>query len=317
MDTLSVEEALRYVGRSDLVKTASDSEEDYTFSTKNATFVSYVTALVKQANEVVMQRCRDHAKFWKIADDCEAAQAKLATYEAPQLAPTDFALLQKNGDSVVCKYAAYDRDSTVKAASAFYDNRAKYPLKWRSDTAVNLLRKSAEYKAHLPDYVDTYLHKAAGFGFATPESVENMVVERLNCTKTVKTAADTSKLSEVANCMLADESLCVDSQFLKSAMSVIEQYDAENGLTDLYGSSVSLPEELIDSRFTTNQLTKVAGISKLAVELTNGKRVDVTKLSKEALAAVDPELAKMASSDLVDVLPTLPKSDADLLVRLS
>jgi hypothetical protein len=317
MSNLSLAEALHYVGRDDLTKTAADATENYTFNTKNATFVSFVNALVKEANEVTMQRCQDHAKFWKIAEECEEARVKLASYEAPSLSETDFALLQRDGEDVICKYAAFDNTSTVDAAEAFYRNRSAYPLTWRHDTAINLLKKAAEFKAYLPDYIETYLHKAAGFGFASPETAENMLVERLNKSHPAKTAADTSKLTDVVECMLKDEALCADPDFVKTAMEVIEKYDACNGLTDWYGSGISLPEELIDSRYVTNKLEKLAGCSKLAVELVNGRSVDVTTLTKEALEAVDPDLAKLGAAELIDVLPTLPKGDADLLVRLT
>lgn len=304
------------MGREDLVKTASELDKDYTFDSRNATFISFLNGIVKGASESQMQSCSDYAKFWQIQEDCDQAAQKLAEYRAPELADQAYALLQKEGEHMIRKYAAYDKDSTVKAAMAFYENRAKYPLEWRKTAAARLLARSERYGAHIPEYVETYLHKAAALGFPSPESVSNILTERLNQTDARTDSEMVNKLASVLHDMTENEDLRTDHDFVKTAMSVIEDFDAEVGATSKYGEDYSLPEEIIDSKQTTEKLAKMAGVSDCEVQLVNGTTVDVTELKKEALAAVNPDLADMGPAELANVLPTLPQADADLLSRV-
>lgn len=312
MSYLSLEEALRYVGREDLVKEASNSE-DYLFNTKNATFISYVKAHLKSASDMVKTNCDQYAKFWQIKEDCEGAAQKIASYEPEALRPEDFALFDKTAG--VRAYAAYDKDSTWEAACAFTQDRENLPLEMRQKTAAALLSRAEKHGTHLPEYVETYLHKAAGLGFASPDSVETILVERLNASNVSDEV--TEKLAEALSAMLDDEALCTDIDHVKTAMAVVEDYDVYAGLTDKYGNGVSLPEQIIDDRYTASKLAGVQKLAACSVQLINGTTVSVDTLTKEALAAVDPSLADFDTSELIEVLPTLPKGDADLLSRLA
>lgn len=314
---MSLTDALKHVGREDLVKTASELSEDYTFGDRNATFISFVNGIVKGANDRQMKSCRDHARFWQINDECETAAQKLAAVKPRELQDQDYALLQKNGEATIRKYAAYDGESTVKAAMAFYDNRAKYPLAWRKTAAARILARAEKHGAHLPEYIETYLHKAAALGYPSPDSVSAILVQRLNATDARRNDEAVAKFASFMESMIDDEQLRLDHGLVKSAMETVENFDAYIGATHKYGEDFSLPEEIIDSKQTTEKLAKLAGISDCEVQLINGSRVDVTELKKEALAAVDPGLANMSPGELTQVLPTLPQGDADLLVRLT
>jgi hypothetical protein len=313
---MSLHEALRYIGRPDLVKEGSDGSSDYSFESKDATLVSYLKAIVKNASEAERIKCEQHARFWQITDKCHTAAEKLAQYTEQGLDDNGYALVESvNGESIK-KYASFDKESTANAAVAFHHNRARYPLEWRKKVATELLRRADKYEATIPQYVETYLHKAAGFGFSSPEMAETMLVERLNCSPKNSTPEATRKLAEAMNCMIGKPELCLDTDFVKTAVSAIDEYDTQMNLTNKYDSMLSLPEELYDSRFTTDKLEKIAGFSRNIVKLINGTTVDATTLTKEALAAVSPTLASMNSDELIGVLPTLPLEDADLLTRL-
>jgi len=312
---MPLNQAFKILGRPELLtKEASVNEEDYSFSDRNATFRSFVTAHVKQADVDTIRHCVEHADFWGIRDECEKAIQKLAEWKAPEIPEDAYALVQQHGEQSVRKYAAYDAGSTFDAAIAFHENKAKYPLSWRKEAAVRLLSKAARYNVPLPEYVENGLHKSAGFGFPTKESVEEAMVCRLNHTKTAQAEVG-DRLSTLLEHMIDNQQLRYDEGFVKQAVNALEQFDATTGLTSRYDSDVSLPEELLAT--TTNELEKLAGISKRAVELVNGRTVDIEDLTKEALSAIDPGLAKMAQDELIDVLPTLPKGDADLLFRLT
>ena len=308
MSALSPEKAFESLGRKDAFEKNALAREDYSFNDRNATFCSFVTAHVKQASAEVLQSCNDYAYFWGITDECKAAVQKIAEYKPAELKDTDFALVQ--GD--LKKFAAYDEDSTRQAALAFINQRDRLPMAWRKEAATKLLARGERFGVNFPEFVNQDLHKSAAMGYPTKETLEEALVCRFNeCDNDALNA----KLAEVIEPLIDDEQLRYDDAQVKIAMEALETYDAGTGLTSGYCKTIDFPEEIIGT--TTRDLEKIAGYSKIAVDLSNGRTVNVEELSKEALAAVDPELAKLAQSDLIDVLPTLPKGDADLLARLA
>lgn len=301
---------MRYVGRDDLAKTAADHAEDYTFADRNATFISSVAAHVNGASDSIKEACAEHARFWQIEDECNAAIDKIASYTPPSLKEASYAIPELR------KYAAYDADSTVTAASAFYDHRDRYPRAMRKSAAVRLIERAERFGANMPAYLDRYLHKAAGFGYPSVETLEDALVQRLNLLKAAQDS-EAEQLSAVFGAFIKNASARYDDRLVDDLISVVEKFDATTGLTPKYGECLDLPEEMIDGSLTTGEMTKVAGgIKKMAVKLTNGQTVDVTQITKEALSAVDGELAELGEDELVDVLPTLPRPEADLLARL-
>jgi hypothetical protein len=315
MSQLPLDKALVLAGHAGLAKTAvARRDEDYLFNSRDATMISFVQAYVKKASEATKQTCRDHAAFWGNLADCEAAVAKVATYKPAELEAKDFAMVAKHGGLEVRKFAAYDAPSVIASAVQFAETKRSYPLEWRKEAAARLLERAQRFGAHLPEYVETSLHKSAGFGYPSAESLQAALDQRVGALETHPELFD--KLASLVEVMTEKPELRYDDDFVKEAVAALEHFDVETGIA-VKTASVELPEEIIDSAQTTEKLAKLAGISKQAVALTNGATVDIAELSKEALAAVDPALAKLGSEELAAVLPTLPRGDADLLVRLA
>lgn len=295
------------------MKQASSLPGEYTFADRDATILSFVRAQVEGANPTIKQACSDHARFWNVLADCERMTKKIAEYQPPELADSDFALVVPGHG--IRKFAAYDGPSAFQAAVDFVGERHRYPLEWRKHAASRILAVAEETDTPLPDYANHALHKSAGLSFPTPESVEAVLVQRVN-----HTPEDHRPLQEKMACVLShlaqNESLRRDFDFVKSAVETLERYDIYTGLSEKYGEAIDLPEEMLSDRLTFDKVAKLAGVSKLAVTLINGQTVDVSQLEKEALAAVDPKLASMDPGQLADILPTLPQADADLLVRV-
>lgn len=311
MSTISLEKALSLIGRKDLTKTAS-AQQDYAFDDRDATLCSFARALVKQASE--LPKCREMARFWGIQDQCAELETKVASYKPAELTDDHYALVKQAGDQTIRKFAAFDSNSTVEASLALVNQRERYPLAWRKEAALRLLGKAEEYGAMLPDFVNQALHKTAGLAYPTAESAEELMVSRFNLVKQAEHQELLTKLASLLEHLIDRQELRHDESFVKAAVAAIEQFDAATGLTDRYEQGLPLPEDLLD--ITTDQLQKVASM-KIAVTLVNGHTLPLEGLSKEALEAVDPELSKLASDELADILPTLPKGDADLLVRLT
>jgi hypothetical protein len=310
---LTLTEALSVVGKPLLIKQAAD-HSGYSFKTKDATYISYIDAFLKQASASELEEVTQYATFWNILPECKAAITKLAAYEPKATPDTAYALCEEVGDAKIRKYAAFDGDSTREAAIAFYDNRTRYPLEWRIKTAAELINRAEQFEAHIPEYINVYLHKAAGAGYPSEQSVEDMLISRREIVKKAY-AQETERLTDLLGLMASDVKLQLSSSFVKQAVSCLENFDVACGLTDAYDQGLPLPEEMIDSQNILPELEKLASSS--FVKLVNGAEIDVRGLRKTALAAVDPKLEKMGFNELVEVLPTLPREDADLLMHLA
>ena len=314
MPALTTSQALTVLGKSELIKQAQSVESGYSFDNRDATFVSYLHAHLQQADAGDLKKTATYAKFWGILSECEDAYRKVAAYEPPEIPDSVYALCIEYGDERIRKYAAFDADSTREAAEMFYENRTRYPLAWRTKVAAELLQRAETYDVMLPEYVNTYLHKAAGAGYPTEASVEDMLVSRRERVKRAH-AQEVQGLTDLFHILASEPRLQLDAGFVKQAMTCLENFDVACGLTDAYDAGLPLPEEIIASENTLPHLQKLATSS--VVELVNGTEINVRNLRKTALAAVDPKLEKLSHEELAEVLPTLPLEDANLLVRLA
>lgn len=311
MITPSVAQVIRATGRPDFVKSASVSEDgNYDFRTKEAAYVSFVKALIKQASGPEFDECVQHARFWKIEEACAQAKAKYAELmTAPELTDDDFALVFCDAGNKVRKFAAYDQSSTSQAALSFYEEREKLPYGCRHHAATALLHKAASQSVVLPAYVQRYLEKAAALGAFDADQLEDALISREQAAG-AEDLESFAKVAAVIEDAIASDALRSDPEFIKDACSAIDMYDA---MTAYNGPLI---EESIGDHLIASELTKVAADQRFTVKLITGMNVDVRELKKEALAAVSPALSVMNHSELIDVLPTLPREDASLLARI-
>jgi len=312
MEPLTLAQALRVIERPAYVTKTAAAPGAYSFDDREATFISYLQAELDNADAQIKQACVDHAKLWGITEDCEKSVAQLKTASAPrELQASDYALVFEYNGKTLAKYAAYDPSSVVESAVSFHDNRHRYPFHLRKQAASSLLARAERMDVHLPAYVDTYLHKAAGLGVATSDNIENAMITRDDaCPREHRDAFE--KVAQVLDLMYETPALRYDFGFVKSAIAALDRFDTLAGIAD----RVPLPEEIIDDNSTVPVLQKAAAYSRRIVRLVNGAEIDTSQLTKEALSAVDANLNGLNEAELTEVLPTLPKSDADLLVRL-
>lgn len=311
---MDIHTALKIVGQPVYVKTAADASP--TFDTRGGTFLTAVQALVKNASDQDVKDIDGFARFWNITQDVLDAREKWAAYhQLPEPDEQDYALSVEHQGHQIRKFAAYDSESTAKAARHFADQRHLLPLEWRQKTASELLKRAEKFDAQLPEYAERALEKSACQGQPTVERLRDLVAERVK-TAHARFEPELEKLSQLVGLMVKNDHLLQDRQFVKDAATTFEQFDHYTGISSKYASGeVSLPEEMIDDWSTDSLLAKTASPSR--AELVNGRTVDVRSLSKEALAVVDADLVSLPDEKLAEVLPTLPKEDADLLVRLA
>lgn len=315
MITPSVAKVIRATGAPDFVKSASISEDgNYDFRTKESTYVSFVKALIKQASGSEMEDVIHHARFWKIENECARVKSKYAELmTVPELTDSDYAVCvdinDAKGARTVRKFAAYDPASTTTAAIAFYDSRTSFPYDIRHDAAQHLLHKAAQHHVVLPEYVQRYLEKAAALGAFDEDGLDNLLIEREQSLQADNSEAF-AKVAQVIESAYSDPSLRSNPDFVKVACAAVDTYDTLAGFTG------TLPEEAIGDALIASELTKVAHEQRYTVSLVNGHELDVRQLRKEALAAVSPALSTMSTDELIDVLPTLPRTDADVLSKI-
>lgn len=306
--SLSVSQALTLVGRHDLVKVAA-SQTSYVFKDKDTTLISFIKAAVSDPDKLPM--CRDYARFRGMLPQCEQILMKLGQPIAPgEVCDEDYALITTEKGHKHYKLAAYDEASTQHAAQALYDQRTVIPLSWRKTAAVNLINKAAKFDVKFPEYLDNYLHKAAGLGVSNPEAVNRICQDRLAYIHEKK-ASDAADFMTLLDKMAEDENLYMNPVFIKSAMEAIGRFDELLGLNAVY-RTITMPEDLIST--PTNQIEKLAGYNPV-VRLVNGAEVTISSLTKEALAAVNENLSHLEHDDLARILPTLPLEDANILTR--
>ncbi len=330
-NTSNLHGILGIAGRPAYVKLAQDTDETkipgsafadpmsrlYGIYSKEATYCSALLAHQEDPGEEVKAKLAAAAHLWGIEPDLQAAFEKLASahrHAGPdELADTDYALVADHGGKRVRKFAAVDPETTFEAAIAFHENRHRYPFSWRKQAATNLLDKASTHGVVLPAYVQTYLLKAAGLAIPTTESLDEAMVQRLN-RSAPKDREAAEKLASVLDCLVNDEPLRGNFEFVSKVLETVDEYDRETKIAAFYGHGLDLPEEILGLNET--QLRKIAADNGRLVTLTNGHEVDIHLISPEILDAVQDGMGKMGHAKLAEVLPTLPKPDADLLVEL-
>lgn len=312
---MDITTALKVVGKPSYVE--GQRQDKYAFDSREATYLSAVAALTKQASQDIVAEVDAYAKFWNIEGDVRQAREKWASATAPvDPDEQDYALSVEHNGQRIQKFAAYSAESTIKAARAFHENKHKLPYAWRKTASVNLLARAQRFGAPLPDYLQHSLEKSAGYGVPTADGLQQLLSERFSLANR-HNDANLDKLAEGIYALINNEEARYDLENVKIASEMIEAYDKEAGIASHYADgSLSLPEEAIDNFTVLSVLEKAAAADIEPVELVNGFQVDPKTLDKTALSVLDPALAEMSAVSLSEVLPTLPRGDADLLQRL-
>lgn len=286
----------------------------YPCHTKAATYCSY--ALAADANEGTdtVEAIRKFASFWGIEQDLGPIDAAVATARRvvsyDEMPDRDFALVQKHAGQTLRKFAAFDGESTFQAACAFATNCWRYPLAWRKQAAVNILARAEKHDVVLPDYALDRLQKSAGFALPSQESLDGMLLDRLNLLGIRHNDAQV-KLSSAVEA-IGSSPLCHDHEAVGALLDAVDSFDREFKLAQHYeGGRLALPEDALV--VTHSELAKLASSR---VRLINGVSIDMGDLNSEALESVSEGLSKLSRLKLAEVLPTLPLPEADLLVEL-
>lgn len=313
MDVTSV---LDLIGRPQYLQQRKYAADGYDFGTRESAFVSAVRAFVKRAGAEVLDEALSYARFWNIEKDVLRAQEKVASLqERPEPREQDYALNVKLAQQSIQKFAAYNAGSTRLAASAFHDSRHRLPYAWRKEASTELLARARKYNAVLPEYLNASLEKSAGYGVATAEGLQQALNARAMVLHRREGQA-LDKLGQFFHQLSSDDAY--RWEMTPQVLETLDLFDRQTKIAQYYETGeLDLPEEVIDVYSRLSVLEKAAAEAlPNSVELVNGWSVNPLTLDKTALAVVDPSLAGVSDRQLVEILPTLPRPDADLLQRL-
>ena len=313
---------------------ADRSGRRYPCHTKSATYLSWLYFLdsepdmqEKQARSV-RENLDRMATVWGISGPngpvtmLKKAFAKRAADAWPDLTDEDYGLIVDGHKLFPMPNAV----SVKKAAEHLYANRDKYPYQWRKIAATRILHKAAEKQAELAEDTSEFLCKSAGYGFSTAEQL------RAGLLKRAAAIAENPRMQSAAAAMrkYADEiaELTINGELLEKTASFLDELDRRLGLHKKYVTKYSnqveipLPEEVV---FSTTEKQAQEKMSKVVI-LTNGEAYTKDDLEKAghntfcvALgddvedAMFDPVTKRLDVEKAAEVLPTLPRDDADNL----
>lgn len=291
---------------------ADMEHKEYACHTKEATLVNYAYFLENKADynridkDRIQSRFNDKLAFWDLEDavkDLEEAVAKTAGVKYA---------MEINGDSL---FAYNDKSSLIKAANDFYQNRFKFPFENRKEASQKLLREAEKTGATYPNDVVRFLKKSAGWAIPSVEGIVS-IVHRRSYDKDYVDLGALQKIAEAGKILANDVkgTKLYDNEKIAAFLLAVDAYDRITKVANRY-VNYGVPEEFV---YGETEVEKVAAEFKSAVKLTNGKEIVLSDNFFQKLSSADPDLAKtiMGNSDKArEILPTLPRPDADYLIE--
>jgi len=267
---------------------ADPGSREYPIDTPSSTYVSNLrywnnSPLDPTSNPEIGQALMKAARFWGIDSHIKPVLAKVASelLKLAQAEKTAWALntTGPNGEAVQL-YSTASPEMVKMASEQFYFNRQNLPYAWRREIATNLLNKAAEFHVEFEPNVDTYLHQASGDGANMPKVLATALRKRAEILKNRRMfdrSAALLKTAEQINKSKPSKDLC---EKVAMAMAVV---DEETNLHKMYGSTLSMPEEIAFEVSTKAAQTKVQEYY-FAPNGTSYKKADIEKVASVALA---------------------------------
>jgi len=308
---------------------ANATHREYPCHTKEACWTSYLywqgaprRQLDKCAELSIDLNFNKFIDFWNLEKE---ANEMLSSFEkkSEELTPDKYAIVTNVKGTTYKLYPIHD-DVSVKTSSAtFMHSHSNYPYSTRKLCAAKILDASKKHNVCLPEDEVSYLQKAAGIGIGEPIKIKKEINNRIALAKKINRSNNEiyEKLADTVT-HIVNKDYCLPEQMSKLAQA-IDLFDAATGV-DSYYSDIASPEEVC---FTTtlNDMEKVAAEVAHSVTLSNGvsfKLAELIKAGKDLFDVVDSNLWNdVAGNDmevkLAEILPTLPRDDAELITRLA
>lgn len=295
--------------------------------TRADTFLSYAYFL-KNANQVpawrradVWNNLRKFASQWSIHLQCEQLQReheKQAQTNFDALPDHEFAIVEMYGGSKHRSLPLVNDDCVKAAAEHLYTYRNRYPLEWRKRAAARILKTASDRGVEI-QFTD-YLQKASSDYSAPNTSIAQGMLDRAVLINRKHRGSDEQIALTKAARAIAANSRSIDAS---KAAQLLDNFDQTYNLKHLYRHGLDTPEEIC---FQAPQIKSAQVVRDNLIELTNGSVYSKAALEQAGITpyrALGDELVTELSDGLsgVDmdkvaaIVPTLPRTDADLLDR--
>lgn len=291
---------------------ADMEHKDYACHTKEATLVNYAYFVDNRDNynrtdrERIQNRFNEKLAFWDLEDSVKDIEEAVTKTAAVKYA------MEISGDAL---FGYNDKDSLVKAASDFYENRHRFPYENRKAASQKLLKEAEKSGVTYSNDVVRFLKKSAGWAIPSADGIVSLVHRRVY-DRDFKNTEHLSKIAEAGAALAKDVKgdKLYDTEKVAAFLLAVDAYDRITKVASRY-SNFGVPEEFV---FGDTEVEKVASEFKAVVKLTNGREVTLSDGFFQKLSSADPDLAKsiMGNADKArEILPTLPRPDADYIVE--
>jgi len=316
---------------------ANRSNKSYPYHTPAATWVSTSFLLEKRANynriefDNMIRRLNEAAEIHGISRDIKSLSEKIAssnrTPNDSDLPDDNFAVVILHDNGAKERHLRLSNDGEVKAAAEFlYKFRDQFTFDQRQSIAEKILDKANTLDTTFEEKHGEFLEKQAAFGGCATEDVGRLLWSRVQAVgkQTKEAKAASFELAKIARTLLKNPKRIHTPGTLTKVASIIDQVDKQFGLTGLYGSVLSRPEDVL---FVVTQKTAShvadSHFSTVTGNIYNKNDLNRIKYS-EVESLMGPEFADSISAGglfvdpekLATELHTLPRGDAKLMDRL-
>jgi hypothetical protein len=311
---------------------ADPAHRQFPCHTGPATYISALFFLDKKASmdpdeaTFVNGRLDDLAFFHGINERVDALRTKLAdAQKLPDInqLPDDIFALVMARDGVKERHYPLRNALEVKAAAEMIEKyREVIPYEHRQTMAEKVLDKAAEYGAGLGD-LDGFLHKQAGHGAAAGLDVAQFLFDRARLLKRANKITFAEQVAKMASTVAHQPAVAHDSNSLIKLASLVDQVDRESGLSKIvddlprpedvfFGITEKAASEMLAKHFTTTSgnIYKTADVSALKLDAVR----DV--MGEDFAQAISSGGLFVSPEKVADIVPTLPRGDAELFDRL-
>lgn len=211
------------------------------------------------------------------------------------------------------------------AVSYYMTYRDYMPYDDRRALAIKILDKAAAFNAKLGQ-AQFELEKTAGNGLCSVNDCLNTLISRIYATK--GPGKNYSPLQEnlvkLADAIAKNRELVFNSQFRVKLARVIDEFDRHYKLKDQYSSVFLRPEEALFGitrdklAFAEKCVATITGVVFRPDDLEKIPLDEIRELFGEEVAEeLTKDGLKLDPSKAADVIPTLPRDDADAFVQLA
>lgn len=275
----------------------------------------------QQTYPQVKERLFQQARLFGILADVVTLE-KQATTSEPASVPDEHYAFVQNGE----RHLPLRNTAEVHAAVNWLQKHAAaLPLRARQDIADRVLTRAADLRLSLDTTTQDRLEKTAGHGTRGSQDVVHLLLSRATAAAERKQPQLEQEFTKLAAAVRAEPGLSHDTAFINKIQDTVDQADRLLDVTVHYGHDIQPPEEYLFG------ITKRALLQQQEqyVPLVNGSVYHKTALAHVRLHDVREQLGDEVADavtqeglfvDMVklsQVLPTLPRQDADAFDRLA